>query len=137
MQSVAQHLLALPPDEIFTTRTVSAALDADPMRISQSLKQLHHTAAIMIATRGACRSAGNEYRIADRSKLQARVDGALKAGRPPRPEPEYLTYAVDHDGDLQIIKPDGEAFTIDSANAKMVVAVVALQASAILMAGAQ
>lgn len=134
MQSVAQHLLALPPDEIFTTRSVSAALDADPMRISQSLKQLHHTAAIMVATRGACRPAGNEYRIADRSKLQARVDGALKAGRPPRPEPEYLTYAVDHDGDLQIIKPDGEAFTVTNENARRLVAFVSLQASAILLA---
>lgn len=134
MQQISQHLLTLP--ETFCTREVAAALDMEPMKVSMSLKQLHHTGAIMATRRGPKRE-GNIYVVADRSRLQARVDGALKAGRPPRPEPEYLTYAVDHDGDLQIIKPDGEAFTVDNANARRLVSFVALQASAILMAGAQ
>ena len=63
---------------------------------------------------------------------QARVDGALKAGRPPRLEPEYLTYAVDHDGDLQIIKPDGEAFTVTNENAARLVSFLCMSATAIL-----
>lgn len=131
MQQISQHLLTLP--ETFCTREVAAALDMEPMKVSMSLKQLHHTGAIM-ATRCGPKREGNIYVVADRSKLQARVDGALKAGRPPRQEPEYLTYAVDHDGDLQIIKPDGEAFTVTNQNARRLVAFVSLQASAILMA---
>ena len=137
MVQLAQHLLTLPADAVFTTRTIAAALDGDPMRISQSLKQLHRTAAVMIAKRGACRAAGNEYRIADRAKLEARVAGAIGPGRPKAPESDYLTYAVDHDGDLQIISPDGTATLIDNANARRLVAFVALQATAILTAGMQ
>lgn len=137
MQKIAQYLLTLPADAVFTTRMIAAALDGDPKRISQSLKQLHLTAAVMIAKRGACRPAGNEYRIADRTKLEARVAGAIGPGRTKAPESDFLTYAIDHDGDLQILRPDGTVTMIDNANARRLVGFVSLHATAILMAGSQ
>lgn len=140
MAQIAQHLLTL--EEPFTTRTVSAALDMDPRKVSMSLKQLHRAGAIMATKRGS-RRAGNDYTIADRRKLQLRVDGVIGAGRPRKEaaeavaEPEHLTFAVDHDGDLQIIKPDGEVFMVDNENARRLVGFVCLSATQILMAGAQ
>lgn len=126
------------PGRQFKTRDVVAMLGMKTDQVSNALRLLADVGALQIVEVNHGRG-GHVYGVADPEQIRLKSFGDLS--RPleeqAAAEPEYLTFAVDHDGDLQIIKPDGEVFTIDNENARRLVAFVALQASAILMAGSQ
>lgn len=137
--------IAKNPRTQFRTRDVVAMTGLATDQVSNALSRLADTGALQIVEANHGRG-GNLFAVAQLEQIRlksfaagapevvaAQVDGEL----PGETGQDFLTYAVDHDGDLQIIQPDGEAFTIDNENARRLVAFVALQASAILMAGRQ
>ncbi len=137
--------IAKNPRTQFRTRDVVAMTGLATDQVSNALSRLADTGALQIVEANHGRG-GNLFAVAQLEQIRlksfaagapevvaAQVDGEL----PGESGQDLLTYALDHDGDLQIIQPDGEAFTIDNENARRLVAFVALQASAILMAGRQ
>lgn len=149
MTSVCAWIVTHSAESTFRTRDIVNATGIDVSQVSNSLRTLTDTGAVRIVTGNAGRG-GNTYRVAELQAVRLRSFAGNKPAREPEPAPalvdgevpgdtgqDFLTYALDHDGDLQIIQPDGEAFTIDNENARRLVAFVALQASAILMAGSQ
>lgn len=148
MSAVCAWIVTNNAEAPFRTRDIVAAVGVDVSQVSNALRTLTDNGALRIVTGNSGRG-GNVYQVrnlqavrlrsfADRSTPAPAAAAAADAGdvTPQDGEQEFLTYAVDHDGDLQIIKPAGTAFTIDNANAKRLVAFVALQATAILTAGA-
>ncbi len=130
MTQVCTWLVANAEGRQFRTRDIVAALGLQTVRVSTVLSALADTGAVQIVEAHMGRG-GNLYAVAQMEPIRLRSFAQSPA------EPDHLTFTVDHDGDLQIIRPDGEAYLIDNENARRLVAFVALQASAILMAGAQ
>lgn len=149
MSAVCAWIVTNSAEASFRTRDVVGAVGVDSGQVSNALRTLTDNGALRIVTGNGGRG-GNVYQVrnlqavrlrsfADRSTPApaAAVAADAVAATPQGDEQEFLTYAVDHDGDLQVIHPDGTAFTIDNGNARRLVAFVALQASAILLAGAE
>lgn len=118
------------PRTQFRTRDVVAMTGLATDQVSNALSRLADTGALQIVEANHGRG-GNLYAVAQLEPIRLRSFGS-----PAADEPEHLTFAVDHDGDLQIIRPDGEAYLIDNENARRLVAFVCVQATAILTAGA-
>lgn len=114
----------------FRTRDIVSALGLQSDRVSTALSSLADTGAVRIVEAHHGRG-GNLFEVAQMEPIRLRTFTA------PNEDEEHLTFAIDHDGDLQILRPDGSMTLIDNANARRLVAFVALQASAILTAGAQ
>jgi hypothetical protein len=74
--------------------------------------------------------------ILDRAQLERRTDGRARKAFSEElfDEAPPLTFALDHDGDLQILREGEEPFVIPNADAKRLVGFVCSTASAILMA---
>jgi hypothetical protein len=74
--------------------------------------------------------------ILDRAQLERRTDGRARRALSEEllDESPPLTFALDHDGDLQILREGEEPFVIPNADAKRLVGFVCSTASAILMA---
>lgn len=137
---IAEHR----PEASFRTRDPVDALGIDVSQISNALRTLTDSGAVRIVTGNGGRG-GNVYQVRNLQAVRLRTFASnttsepaasapapVAADPPDKREPDFLTYAVDHDGDLQIIRPDGEMYLIDNENARRLVAFVALQASAIL-----
>lgn len=144
MTSVCAWIVKHAPSATFRTRDIVNATGIDVSQASNALRTLTDTGAVRIVTGNAGRG-GNTYRVADLQAVRLRsfaentrakettLPFALVESEPD--EPEHLTFAVDHDGDLQMVRPDGSmALMLDNANARRLVGFVALQATAILMA---
>jgi len=138
-EQVRQYILALPKDGQVTAREVAAAYDMTSANASAVLQRMVRQGGLAIRHSGHGRN-GNVYVIADPSLVEypvsRREPGAQESSADDATAAEHLTFAVDHDGDLQIIRPDGSVTMIDNQNARRLVAFVALQATAILTVGA-
>lgn len=147
MSSTCHWIITHRAEGSFRTREIVDDTGIDTSQVSNALRTLTDTGAIRIVTGNSGRG-GNVYQVRDLQAVRLRTfiekKPAATAPEPVAPtedeageDEEHLTFAIDHDGDLQILRPDGSMTLIDNANARRLVAFVALQASAILMAGAQ
>ena len=133
-QIVARHLLANGADSY-------AALDIATdtgLSTSQVHSALHYYAAIgavekMLDPGGRTRSV---YRISNRSELERRTDGRARKALSEEllDEAPPLSFFIDGDGDLQLVREGEEPVLIRNADARRLVAFVATQATAILTA---
>lgn len=125
------------PGRQFKTRDVVAMLGLKTDQVSNALRLLADVGALQIVEVNHGRG-GHVYGVADPEQIRTKSFGDLSRPieEPTANEPEYLTFAVDHDGDLQMVRPDGSmALMLDNANARRLVGFVSLHATAILMAG--
>lgn len=147
MTSVCAWIVKHAPSATFRTRDIVDAIGVDVSQVSNAVRTLTDTGAVRIVTGNAGRG-GNTYQVAELQAVRLRSFAENKPAREPEPtfalvesepdEPEHLTFAVDHDGDLQMVRPDGSlALMLDNANARRLVGFVSLHATAILMAGTQ
>jgi hypothetical protein len=130
---VARYLL----NEEIDTFTAKAVIAETKLRPAQVYNVLHYLLTIGALDKGENPdgSQAGLFRVRDRSELARRVDG--HARHVLAAPAEFMTFAVDHDGDLQVLREGEEPFVIDNANARRLVGFVAMSASAILTAGAR
>jgi hypothetical protein len=133
-QLVAQHLCACVADS-FAALDIAAETG---LTKSQVYSALHYYVAIGAVDKtpdptGRTRSL---YRVADREELERRKEGRARRTVHDDDELPPLQFFVDSDGDLQLVREGEEPLVIPNRDARRLVGFVALQASAILMAGA-
>ena len=133
-QLVAQHLLACSAEH-FAAAAIAAETGLGKSQVYTALHYFVDIGAIEKLPAPGGRI-GSVYRIVDRSELERRTDG--RARRPVAEVEELppLSFFVDHDGDLQLVREGADPVLIRNADARRLVAFVATQATAILTGGA-
>lgn len=120
------------------THSAKAIVAATGLTASQVYNALHYLCAI-----GALRKQtpadgrmASVYVVVDRSQLERRIDGRARVAlSEDLPDAPPLTFFIDADGDLQLVREGEEPVLIRNSDARRLVSFVCLQASAILMAG--
>jgi hypothetical protein len=133
VSTVARFLL----DSRAPTHTAKDIADCTTLTKAQVFNAVHYLVQIGALAKqdGPNGRLASVFVVADRSELERRTDG--RARRPVAEVEELppLSFFVDHDGDLQLVREGADAYHIPNRDAKRLVGFVCLQASAILMAG--
>jgi hypothetical protein len=134
-QLVAQHLLA-GAVEHYAAAAIAAETGLGKSQVHSALHYYVDIGAIEKLPAPGGR-VGSVYRIVDRSELERRTDGRARRAFSEEllDEAPPLSFFIDGDGDLQLVREGEEPVLIRNVDARRLVAFVATQATAILTAG--
>jgi hypothetical protein len=132
-QLVAQHLLACSAEH-YAAAAVAAETGLGKSQVYTALHYYVDNGAIEKRPAPGGRI-GSVYRIVDRSELERRTDG--RARRPVAEVEELppLSFFIDGDGDLQLVREGQDAFHIPNRDARKLLGFFCVSATAILSAG--
>lgn len=139
VQRIAQHVVESGKDT-YTAAGIARALGITVQQASNGLRNLTDYGAIEIRRKGHGRTP-SLYVAGESEPLQARAEGRIRRGARPGAQRQEAaedeapwSFCVDSDGDLQLLRPNADPIVMPNEAARRLVAFVALQASAILMA---
>lgn len=133
-QILASHLLNCSA-ETFEADAIASETGLTKAQVYNAMHYFVDIGAVAKVPRSNGRI-GHVYAIASRDELERRQEGRARRTVAEHPEAPPLNIYIDGDGDLQLVRDGEEAYHIPNADARRLVGFVALQASAILMAGA-
>jgi hypothetical protein len=134
VSEVARFLL----DSRAPTHTAKDIADCTTLTKAQVFNAVHYLCQIgaLAKQEGPDGRLASVFVVQDRAQLERRTDGRARVAlsEDVLDQPAPLTFAVDHDGDLQILREGEDPIVIPNRDAKRLVGFVAMSATAILMA---